>query len=56
MSLITEKQALKIAHSLVSGEKDRESYGFSALKETESILYKLLETKEVEEELFRKNN
>lgn len=55
MSLITEKQALKMAYSLVSGEKDRKSYGSSALKETELILYNLLKAKEMEEEFFQES-
>ncbi len=45
----TKKQALTVAHSLVSGEKDKEDYGFATLKDAASTLKTMLTAIEFEE-------
>ena len=36
--LITEEQALGVALALISGEKEKQDYGFGVLKESKEIL------------------
>jgi len=50
-TLLNKEQALKIAISLINGEKVRKDYGHSALKESELILKNIQDTDTVEREL-----
>ena len=52
--LITEEQALQVAIALVSGEREKQDYGFSVLKESKEILEGKLFTLQ-EEKAIKKN-
>ena len=50
--LISKNQALEIARALVTGEKERNDYGSSALKEAGVIIGDMLRLDKIEEELL----
>ncbi len=52
--LITEEQALQVAIALVSGEKEKQDYGFSVLKESKEILEGKLFTLQEEKAIKKK--
>ena len=52
--LITEEQALQVAIALVSGEREKQDYGFSVLKESKEILEGKLFTLQEEKAIKKK--
>ena len=52
--LLAKEEGLRIAISILGGEKTNKDYGGTALKETELILKNILETMEVEKEMMAK--
>jgi len=48
--VISKKQALMIASSLIKGEKVKDDYGFSALKESEDIIQDMIHCIDIEEQ------
>jgi hypothetical protein len=52
-ALINKSQALRIAHSLLTGEKVLDDYGFAARNEAAAVIGDILETDKVEQELMR---
>ena len=52
--LLAKEEGLRIAVSILNGEKANKDYGGTALKETELILKNILETLQVEKEMMAK--
>ena len=52
--LLAKEEGLRIAISILSGEKTNKDYGGTALKEAKLILINILETIEVEKEMMAK--
>ena len=53
--LLAKEEGLRIAISILNGEKTNKDYGGTALKETELILKNILETLQVEKEMMAKS-
>jgi hypothetical protein len=52
--LLAKEEGLRIAISILKGEKTNKDYGSAALKDTELILKNILETMLVEQEMMAK--
>ena len=52
--LLAKEEGLRIAISILNGEKTNKDYGSASLKESELILKNILETLEIEKEMTAK--